>query len=89
MFALPRYLALAGVVALGIGCGVCGSLVLGAAAPFTGALAALPLAGGEFGIASVVLLSLRRCFGSELFLARQTCTHCACSFVAFQSLLPM
>ena len=44
---------------LGIGCAACGSLILGAAVPFlgaAGALAALPLNGGEFGILSVALL---------------------------------
>ena len=60
--------------ALGIGCAACGSLVLGAAAPFAGALAALPLAGGEFGIASVVLLS-----ASLLLVGRSIARASACS----------
>lgn len=59
--------------ALGIGCGACGSLVLGAATPFAGALAALPLAGGEFGIASVVLLS-----ASLLLVGRSIAWAAAC-----------
>lgn len=44
---------------LGIGCAACGSLILGAGLPFigtAGALAVLPLNGGEFGILSVALL---------------------------------
>lgn len=60
--------------ALGIGCAACGSLVLGAAAPFAGALAALPLAGAEFGIASVVLLS-----ASLLLVGRSIARASACS----------
>ncbi|MBI3068142.1 MAG: hypothetical protein HYY79_04475 [Betaproteobacteria bacterium] len=45
--------------ALGIGCAACGSLISGAVLPVLGAggaLAALPLDGGEFGILSVALL---------------------------------
>lgn len=45
--------------AIGIGCAACGSLILGVMLPAlgaTGALAALPLNGEEFGILSVVLL---------------------------------
>lgn len=60
--------------ALGIGCAACGSLVLGAAAPFAGALAALPLAGAEFGIASVVLLS-----ASLLLVGRSIARASTCS----------
>ncbi len=48
-----------GSAALGIGCAACGSLILGVVLPslgVAGALAALPLQGGEFGILSVVLL---------------------------------
>ena len=44
---------------VGIGCAACGSLILGAALPSlgaAGALAVLPLNGGEFGILGVVLL---------------------------------
>lgn len=44
---------------LGIGCAACGSLISGAVLPFLGAggaLAALPLNGGEFGVLSVALL---------------------------------
>lgn len=44
---------------LGLGCAACGSLILSVLAPAlgaSGALAALPLAGQEFGIASVLLL---------------------------------
>jgi len=47
--------------ALGIGCAACGSLISGAlfsALGATGALAALPLHGGEFGLLSVALLVL-------------------------------
>jgi len=46
---------------LGVGCAACGSLVSGAlfsALGATGALAALPLHGGEFGLLSVALLVL-------------------------------
>ncbi|TAK88051.1 MAG: hypothetical protein EPO20_01045 [Betaproteobacteria bacterium] len=59
--------------ALGIGCAACGSVILGAATPFAGALAALPLAGGEFGIASVVLLS-----ASLLLVGRSIARAAAC-----------
>lgn len=59
--------------AIGIGCAACGSLVLGAAAPFAGALAALPLAGGEFGIAGVVLLA-----ASLALVARSIARAAAC-----------
>lgn len=59
--------------ALGIGCAACGSLVLGAAAPLAGALAALPLAGAEFGIAAVGLL-----FASLLLVGRSIAQAAAC-----------
>jgi len=58
---------------LGIGCAACGSLVLGAVAPFAGALAALPLAGAEFGIAAVGLL-----FASLLLVGRSIAQAAAC-----------
>jgi len=47
--------------AIGVGCAACGSLILGAALPSlgaAGALAVLPLNGGEFGILGVALLFL-------------------------------
>lgn len=46
---------------LGIGCAFCGSFLLSAALSFfgaAGAIALLPLRGGEFGILSVILLTL-------------------------------
>lgn len=55
--------------ALGVGCAACGSLIVSAAVPSLGAtagVAALPLNGGEFGILSVVLLSV------SLFLISRT-----------------
>jgi len=62
--------------ALGIGCAACGSFILsttlssfGAA----GALAILPLRGGEFGILSVVLLAFSLILISRKIAARLTC----------------
>jgi hypothetical protein len=67
--------AISGV--LGIGCAACGSLVVGVIAPAlgaAGALAALPLQGQEFGIASVVLL-----FMSLLLVSKSIAESVACS----------
>lgn len=53
---------------LGVGCAACGSLILGVLAPALGAgaaLAALPLQGQEFGIASVALLLVSLLLVSE------------------------
>lgn len=61
---------------LGIGCAACGSLILSAMAPFlgtAGALAMLPLNGGEFGILSVVLLVV-----SLLFMSKTIAEPVAC-----------
>lgn len=61
---------------LGIGCAACGSLILGTALPSlgaAGALAALPLAGGEFGLLSVALL-----FVSLLLVSRGIAQPDAC-----------
>ena len=62
--------------ALGVGCAACGSFILtttlssiGAA----GALAILPLRGGEFGILSVILLVLSLIFISKKIAAPLTC----------------
>lgn len=62
---------------LGIGCAACGSLVAGLLAPALGAaggLAALPLQGEEFGLASVALL-----FGSLLLVSRNIAESGACA----------
>jgi len=67
--------ALSGV--LGIGCAACGSLVAGLIAPAlgaTGGLAALPLQGEEFGLASVALLLV-----SLLLVSRNIAESSACA----------
>lgn len=66
--------------ALGIGCAACGSLVLGTVFPSlvaAGALAALPLNGEEFGMLSVVLLSV-----SLLLVSRNIAESAACRIAA-------
>lgn len=63
--------------ALGIGCAACGSLVAGVIAPAlgaTGGLAALPLQGEEFGVASVALLLI-----SLLLISKSIAESSACS----------
>ena len=62
---------------VGIGCAACGSLILGVVLPSlgaAGALAALPLNGGEFGILSVALL-----FISLLLVSKNIADAMACS----------
>ncbi len=62
---------------MGIGCAACGSLVAGLIAPALGAaggLAALPLQGEEFGLASVALLIV-----SLLLVSRNIAESCACA----------
>ncbi len=69
--------ALSGV--LGIGCAACGSLVAGLIAPALGAvggLAALPLQGEEFGLASVALL-----LASLLLVSRNIAESSGCASV--------
>lgn len=69
---------------LGIGCAACGSLVSGAlfsALGATGALAVLPLKGGEFGLLSVALLLL-----SLLLISRTLAQPVACPLPAGQAL---
>lgn len=65
--------------ALGIGCAACGSLIAGAAFSLVGggALALLPLNGGEFGILSVALL-----FVSLSLLSRTIAQPAACPLPA-------
>lgn len=58
--------------ALGIGCAACGSFILSALGT-TGALAILPLRGGEFGIVSVVLLTTSLFIISKKIAAPVTC----------------
>jgi hypothetical protein len=62
--------------ALGIGCAACGSLILGTALPFVGtagALAMLPLQGGEFGILGVALLLVSLSLLSKTIAAPTSC----------------
>ena len=68
---------------LGIGCAACGSLVAAAVFSFVGAggaLAVLPLNGGEFGILSVALLLV-----SLLLLSRTVAQPAACPLPAAKS----
>lgn len=61
---------------LGIGCAACGSFLLSTALSFfgaAGAVALLPLRGGEFGVLSVVLLIL-----SLLFISKKVATPIIC-----------
>ena len=61
---------------LGVGCAACGSLILGVVLPSlgaAGALAALPLNGGEFGILGVALL-----FVSLLLISKNITEPAAC-----------
>lgn len=58
--------------ALGIGCAACGSFVLSALGA-VGALAILPLKGGEFGILSVILLLISLFLISKKIAAPLTC----------------
>lgn len=61
---------------VGIGCAACGSLILGVILPslgITGALAALPLNGEEFGILSVAML-----FASLLLISKAIAESFAC-----------
>ncbi len=62
--------------ALGIGCAACGSFILSTALSSfgaAGALAILPLRGGEFGILSVALLAFSLIFISKKIAAPLTC----------------
>ena len=61
---------------LGIGCAACGSLILNSLLPLlgaSGAIAILPLRGGEFGILSVILL-----FASIILVAKKLNTPAVC-----------
>lgn len=61
---------------LGIGCAACGSFILSTTLSFlgaAGALAVLPLRGGEFGILSVALLALSLVLISKKITAPLTC----------------
>lgn len=58
--------------ALGIGCAACGSFILSALGT-TGALAILPLRGGEFGIVSVILLTASLFIISKKIASPVTC----------------
>ena len=63
--------------ALGIGCAACGSFILSAALSSlgaAGALAILPLRGGEFGILSVILLAFSLVIISKKIAAPLTCS---------------
>lgn len=59
--------------ALGIGCAACGSFILSMLGT-AGALAILPLRGGEFGIVSVILLIISLFLISKKIAAPVTCT---------------
>jgi hypothetical protein len=62
--------------ALGIGCAACGSFILGTALSFVGAagaLAMLPLQGGEFGILGVALLLVSLSLLSRTIAAPASC----------------
>lgn len=58
---------------LGIGCAACGSFILSALG-MAGALAILPLRGGEFGILSIILLMLSLFLTSKKIAVPLTCT---------------
>lgn len=64
--------------ALGIGCAFCGSFLLSAALSFFGAAGAitlLPLRGGEFGVLSVILLTLALLLISKKIAEPLTCNQ--------------